>query len=78
MHIKEDRSKYWKPEYDDFGARKFNVNIHDIMPFSDINEGVVKDQWEFGRKIHNSKIDNFRNKKKYQYWLEDDEEDIEA
>lgn len=48
------------------------------MPFSDINAGVVEDQWEFGRRTHSHKIDNFRSKKRYQYWLEDDEEDIEG
>ena len=45
LKIKDDhRGDWrWKAEYDETGARKFNVRIEDVIPYSDVSGGVVGD-----------------------------------
>lgn len=55
-----------------------DVAIKDIKVFSDIVGDVVVENWEMAQNNHGDKVTAFRNRKKYEFALYDDEDDFEA
>lgn len=67
------------PEIDPKSGRlNTDVAIKDIKVFSDIVGDVVVENWETAQKNHSDKVGTFQNRKKYQFYLYDDEDDFEA
>jgi hypothetical protein len=77
-HMKGVQNLGYEPVYDEMGQRKFNIDIRDIKVWSDISGGCLKQHWESTEDACRNKLNNFRNKRRYEAWLDDDEDDVEA
>ena len=77
-HMKGAKKLDYDPVYDEMGQRKFNIDIRDIKVWSDISGGCLKQHWESTEEACRNKLNNFRNKRRYEAWLDDDEDDVEA
>ena len=60
------------------GRMNLDVAIKDINVYSDIVGDVMVENWETAQHNHGDKVAAFRNRKKYEFALYDDEDDFEA
>jgi hypothetical protein len=51
---------WYKPEYDEMGQRKFNIDIRDLKVWSDISGGCIKEHWNSCAESNKTKANNFR------------------
>ena len=62
----------------DTGLKKYKKKVRDIKPISDILGKVEMEAWEESSSYHLEKLEKYRMLKKYQNYLQDDEEDVEG
>ena len=56
-----------------------HAHIKDIKVYSDIDEeGVKTEHWEHAQYAHQEKVERFKRQKKFEAFLQDDEDDFDA
>ena len=55
-----------------------NASIKDINAFGEVVGQVAAKEWEQAQNVHSYKVSVLRQQKKYERWLQEDEDDIEG
>ena len=55
-----------------------DVNVKNVKVWTDIAGNTKKREWQEASSLHQMKLQKFREQKKYQQWIDETEEDIEA
>jgi hypothetical protein len=55
-----------------------NASIKDISAFGEVVGQVAAKEWEQAQNVHSYKVSVLRQQKKYERWLQEDEDDIEG